>query len=227
MVSGDLPGDGGEAGERPALVLETGLQHRHAVLDSVPHPQQPGPGQGAVLGAHPGSRSGAFVDGLGQGLEAGLGGLRQAAVGQLLEPIGNPALKVGTVDPGGLGAEEVVILGLQIGQRGLGQGCNLGKYAVGHGPFSGTNTRSIPANSPVEFSLDLAAKRLALAREIPRLSSCGTSSRWLVASQRFCSCALAREFALSRRITRFARTLRCRRCMHGHTCQRCSQPSLL
>jgi len=113
-----MPGDRGQAGERPASVFEAGLQHRHAVLDPVPHPEQSRPGQGAVF--YPAAGGGTFVGGLGQGLE----------------PVGQPALQVAPIGYGGLDTEQITISALQIGQGSLGQGCYLGEYAVGHGWLS-------------------------------------------------------------------------------------------
>jgi hypothetical protein len=75
------------------------------------------------LRAHPGTRRAALVGGPGQGVELGDDWLRQAAVGQFLKLVGEPAFEEGPVDAGRFGAEQV--LGLQVGQ-----GSDLEAYAA-------------------------------------------------------------------------------------------------
>ena len=70
------------------------------MLDTVPYAEQPRARQGTVLGGIRVRGGGAFDDGLGQRLEACLGGLREAAVRQFLEPVGNPALQDARLIPG-------------------------------------------------------------------------------------------------------------------------------
>jgi hypothetical protein len=75
------------------------------MLDALPDAQEPCAGNGAVLGPHASTGRGAPVGGLGQIGETGFGGPREPSVGQFLEPVGDLALQVGSINAWRLCAE--------------------------------------------------------------------------------------------------------------------------
>ena len=94
--------------------------------DDVLHPlvlaDQLGAGDGSVVAADTADGDLAAVQLLAQRIEPGQGFGRQAAKGQLLDPVGEPAFQEAAVEGRRLGGKEVAPLLLQVGGRGGFQG---------------------------------------------------------------------------------------------------------
>ena len=114
--AGDGAGDGGERAVGPPLELEAVGQHRDDVLDALVLPDQPGPGDRPVVGADPAQDDVAAVELLAQRLQPGDRLGLQPAIGQFLDPVGQPALQVGPAERRRLLAEQLPPLLLQVGE---------------------------------------------------------------------------------------------------------------
>ena len=121
--AGDVPGDRRERSVGPPFILEAICQHRDHVLDALVFPDQPGASDRPVVGADPAKRDVAAVELLAQRLQPGDRLGFQAAIGEFLDPVGQPALQVGPAEGRRLLAEQLAPLLLQVGSGRPFQGC--------------------------------------------------------------------------------------------------------
>ena len=104
--AGDGAGDGGERLVGAALPFVAVVQHRDGVLDALPFADQPRAGDRPVVGADPAQNDVAAVELLAERFEP-LDRLRlQAAIGQFLNPVGEPAFQEAPIVGRRLGVEE-------------------------------------------------------------------------------------------------------------------------
>src|SRR6266540_2348936 len=102
----DRAGDGGEGLVREALVFIALVADRHAVLDPLPFPDEPRSGDRPVLGRAAALGDITAIEFLGQGLQAFEGRRLEAAIGELLDAVGQPTFEEAPVIGRRLGFEE-------------------------------------------------------------------------------------------------------------------------
>ena len=114
LGAGDGAGNGRQRLVGAALVLEVVVPHRDAVLDALVLPDQPRAGDRPRVGAHLPLRLAAAVQFLAQLLQPPHRLGLQAAIGQFLDAVGEPALEVAPVEGRRLGLEQIAPLLLQL-----------------------------------------------------------------------------------------------------------------
>ena len=121
--AGDGAGDGGERAVRPALPLEAVGEHGDDMLGALPLADEPGADDRLPVMPRAALHDVAAVQLLAHLLQPAHGLGLQPAIGQLLDPVGEPALEEGPVVGRRLGAEELAPLLLQLRHRhGLQRG---------------------------------------------------------------------------------------------------------
>ena len=129
--AGDGAGDGRERFVGPALVFEVVVAHRDAVLDALPFADQPRAGDRPVLGRRAALGALSAVELLGQAASSARPSRASAAIGQFLNPVGQPAFQEAAVVGRRLGLEEIAPHGpSRPGVGGLFRAANLGQERI-------------------------------------------------------------------------------------------------